>query len=363
MKILFACSGSGGHLFPALSVARTLKASGGQDDIVFISERNKVSVQILSGCEFKVFFLNEPNPGGLALQPKGSIIKLVLTLSKSLRLVKEIDPDVVVGFGGYASVIPVLVARLSGKRTIIHEQNVWFGKANKFLSFFADTIAVSFKQTLTHKRLGNTKRMVYTGLPLRSCLERHDRVQASHFFNIDPALFTILVLGGSAGSHAINRFFLEAIDNLPQKQGLQVIHICGFSDEDEVKSFYAKRPSLKARVFTFLNEMAFAYSCADLCLCRSGAATIYELGFFKLPAVLIPYPYAASHQRANARLLEEINAALVIEERYLQALFRQTLARLIKDRILLDKMHRNFPEDFMFDASRRLAEIIKKVTL
>ncbi len=361
MKVLFTASASGGHIFPALSVARELKKKSPQVKIFFLTEKNKISSQILSDCEFEVSWLELNSIGAFALQIRSSIIKLLLFCFPIISRVSKFSPDYIVGFGGYVSVIPIILGRLWGIKTIIHEQNVSLGKANCFLGGFADTIAVSFKATQAKRKSSAIgKKIIYTGLPLRESLRQNNRQEASRFFNFNPLVLTILVLGGSSGSRAINQGFIRSIENLDREEPFQVIHLSGREQEREIKSFYESQVNLSAKVIPFLPDMSLAYSAADLCICRSGAGTIYELSLFKMPAILIPYPYASAHQFENARFLEEAKAAIVLKENNLNYSLRENLSSILSDRKILQTMRGNFPPDLYFDGAQRLSEIILK---
>ncbi|MEW6171362.1 MAG: UDP-N-acetylglucosamine--N-acetylmuramyl-(pentapeptide) pyrophosphoryl-undecaprenol N-acetylglucosamine transferase [Candidatus Omnitrophota bacterium] len=361
MKVLFTASASGGHIFPALSVARLLKKKFPQAQILFLTEKNKVSSQILNGCEFEVFFLEFKSKGAFSLQVSSSIIKLLLFSLRIINILMKFSPDYIVGFGGYVSVIPIILGRFLGIRTLIHEQNVLMGKANYLLGAFAERIAVSFKVTQERIRSSKiTRKIIYTGLPLRESLKQNKREESSHFFNFNLLNKTILVLGGSSGSREINRAFIKSIASLSSIEKLQIIHISGFEDEGEVKLFYQNHPNLCAKVFPFLQDMSLAYSIADLCISRSGAATIYELSLFKIPAILIPYPYAKAHQFENARILGQMKAAIILREETINFSLEQNLRFLIYDKKILEELRNNFPTDLYFDGAKRLADIILK---
>jgi UDP-N-acetylglucosamine--N-acetylmuramyl-(pentapeptide) pyrophosphoryl-undecaprenol N-acetylglucosamine transferase len=209
-------------------------------------------------------------------------------------------------------------------KTIIHEQNVLPGRANKLLAKFVDRVAVSFSKTKEYLDISPDK-IVVTGNPLRQELRIIDKAEARRFFGFKDA-FTILVMGGSQGSHAINMAFLDCLANIPQAHTLQVIHICGGQDLQFLNDSYRKL-KLQVRVFSFLKEIQYAYSVADIVLCRAGATSIAELMRFKLPAIIIPYPYAYQHQRKNAEALEEIGSALIATD---DALKDKALLRLLQ---------------------------------
>lgn len=361
MKVLFTASASGGHIFPALSVARALKKKSPQVQILFLTEKNKVSSQILSNCEFDVFFLEQKSIGAFSLQINSSIIKLLLSSLRIISIVRKFAPDYIAGFGGYVSLIPVILGRLLGIKTLIHEQNVVLGRANRFLGGFADTMAVSFGVTKEKVKSSKiAKKIVYTGLPLRESLRQMNREEAKRFFNFDLSAKTILVLGGSSGSQAINKSFINSLEGLGNIEKLQIIHMAGLEDEQELKRFYQNKPNLCAKVFPFLEEMSLAYSIADLAISRSGAGTIYELCLFRIPAILIPYPYAKAHQFENARILKEAKAAIILKEETLSLSLQQNLRFLLSDKKILREMRNNFPSYLYFDGAKRLAEIILK---
>ncbi len=360
MKILFACSASGGHILPALGVARELKKINGQNQILILTEKNRISSDILTGCGFEIVFLQGKVPFNIRLPIVNSVMKLLMNSARIARILKEFRPEVIFGFGGYVSIVPVLLSRRLGARCIIHEQNVLMGKANRFLARFAEIVAVSFKETKDY--FANSKiarKIIYTGLPLRNDLKLMERNQAADFFKLDPKIFTILVLGGSSGSSKINRYFLNALDKLSLKNELQIVHIAGSKDESFVRDFYGQRPNLKARTFGFLKEMSFAFSLADISISRSGASTLYELSFFKLPSILIPYPYAAGHQFANARVLSDPGAAILLEEENVSEGLGATLSLFLTNKGKLAEMKNSFPQDLIFDAGKIIAGLIR----
>jgi UDP-N-acetylglucosamine--N-acetylmuramyl-(pentapeptide) pyrophosphoryl-undecaprenol N-acetylglucosamine transferase len=360
MKILFACSASGGHLIPALNTAGELIQKDTSAQVFILTEKNKISLEILKNTKFNIVFLDCRLPFNIGLSVLNSIVKLLITSLKTFNTIKNLKPDIIVGFGGYVSLMPVLIARMFHIRNIIHEQNVILGKANRFLANFSDTLAVSFSQTKDSCKNSRIKeRMVCTGLPLRSDLKRFDKAQAADFFKLSPKEFTVLVLGGSTGSRAINRLFLNCVDSVFKPNDAQIIHISGFGDELEVKSFYNKRQNQKARVFPFLKEMPVAFSLADVCVCRSGASTIYELTFFKLPAIIIPYPFAGGHQYENALVLNRVNSAILLEEKAAEFGLKQELSDLLHNQNKLLEMRNNFPSDLKFSGHETLAKLIR----
>jgi UDP-N-acetylglucosamine--N-acetylmuramyl-(pentapeptide) pyrophosphoryl-undecaprenol N-acetylglucosamine transferase len=196
------------------------------------------------------------------------------------------------------------------------------------LANFADKIALSFSQTRVYFKAHQNK-IVLTGNPLRKELIHIDKDTALDFFGFKQDRFTILVMGGSQGSHRINAAFLKAISTLSNRHNLQIIHLTGIKDYDWLRQAY-KDLDVEARLFSFLKEMHYAYSATDLAISRAGATTIAEMIFFGLPAIFIPYPYAYKHQTSNAQLLENKGVALIIEDK---ALDDNRLKEMIEDLI------------------------------
>jgi UDP-N-acetylglucosamine--N-acetylmuramyl-(pentapeptide) pyrophosphoryl-undecaprenol N-acetylglucosamine transferase len=202
-------------------------------------------------------------------------------------------------------------------KTLIHEQNVIPGKANRFLAKFCDKIAISFAETRKYLK-GYERKTVLTGNPMRRDLIRMDKAKALDFFGFKEDRLTLLVMGGSQASHRINTAFFKSLSELAADHKLQVIHLCGQKDFDSLDYGY-KDLRINYRLTPFLKEMQYAYSASDLAVCRAGATTVSELIFFKLPAVIVPYPFANAHQMANALVLEEKGCALIVEEALLDS--------------------------------------------
>ncbi|HTZ10883.1 MAG TPA: UDP-N-acetylglucosamine--N-acetylmuramyl-(pentapeptide) pyrophosphoryl-undecaprenol N-acetylglucosamine transferase, partial [Candidatus Margulisiibacteriota bacterium] len=231
---------------------------------------------------------------------------------QSLFILFEFRPDIVVGFGTLASVPMVFFAWLFRMKIIIHEQNVIPGKANRLMVKLADKIAISFPKTTEFLRREG-KKIVLTGNPLRQELKPLNKKAALDFFRLKEGRFTILVTGGSQGSHNINMAFFKTVVAMPDKNKLQVIHLSGAGDYAMLKESY-QDCGLDVRIMDFFQQMQYAYSASDLAICRSGAATISELVNFRLPAIIIPYPFAHRHQLANSALLSDAGSAIVLEE-------------------------------------------------
>lgn len=339
MKVLVVTGSSGGHIFPALSFIERLRAGVPEATIVLVLPRvNALGTRLPAGCSVKYIFMR-PFSGNLRRRVM-AVFDFLRGSLQSFLIVGALRPDTAVGFGSIASVPAMFFAWLFRARTIIHEQNVVPGKANRVLAWFADRIAVSFEDTRSYFAAYAGK-VSYTGNPVRSALKRIEPAQARVFFGLEPDDFTILVMGGSQGSASINRLVPEALRDAAAKFRFQVIHLCGKSDERSVAGAYCAL-GVKARVFGFFDRMEYAYSAADLCIGRAGATTLSELKFFHLPALLVPYPYAGAHQARNAAVLENAGCGLMIDEGVLAERLPAALGSLLADKGILARMRENF---------------------
>jgi UDP-N-acetylglucosamine--N-acetylmuramyl-(pentapeptide) pyrophosphoryl-undecaprenol N-acetylglucosamine transferase len=312
MRVLVVSGASGGHIFPALGFLDSLKEKAKFMESLLVLPRNCLENGIeISGYKVKYISITSI---GLRIDLKNifSIFRFFKATFESLFILFKFNPDIVVGFGSLASVPMLLLAWSCRIKTLIHEQNVIPGRANRFLAKFTDRIAVSFEETKKFLK-GYENKTVFSGNPIRRDLIRIDKFKALDFFGLKTDKSTLLVMGGSLASHRINIVFLKTLSGLTAKFKLQVVHLCGAKDFDLLNSGY-KDLGLNFRLLTFLKEMQYAYSASDLVVCRAGATTISELIFFKLPAVIVPYPYAGGHQIANAKILERKGCAVIIED-------------------------------------------------
>jgi UDP-N-acetylglucosamine--N-acetylmuramyl-(pentapeptide) pyrophosphoryl-undecaprenol N-acetylglucosamine transferase len=211
------------------------------------------------------------------------------------------------------------------------------------LSKLADRVAVSFSQTRGSLNIAG-ERIVLTGNPLRKGMERLDKKEGLDFFKFREGKFTILITGGSQGSHRLNAACFEALAAHPGKDNLQIIHICGTQDFSRLAAGYTAL-NLAYKLFDFFPQMQYAYSAADLVVCRAGATTIAELQRFRLPAMLIPYPFAYAHQLANAQVLEKLKTALIIPDQQLSPeILSAKFTEFLKDPQQLESMRQAYAQ-------------------
>ncbi|NLE67643.1 MAG: undecaprenyldiphospho-muramoylpentapeptide beta-N-acetylglucosaminyltransferase [Lentisphaerae bacterium] len=358
MKIAVACGGTGGHIFPGLATATTLKARG-HDVTLWLAGMDIEGTAVKEWDGPVRTVAAQGMPRGFAMfRMLRSAIKLGRAMFACARLMRAERPDALLAMGSYASVPPVLAARTLGVPVVLHEANVIPGRAVRFLSRFASVIGVAFDESRPH--LGR-RRVVQTGMPLRRALREAPPPAAPRA----GGRFTVLVMGGSRGASALNRHVTGALALLKaQGRDVAAIHLAGKADADEVRAAYALA-HVPAEVHTFLHDMAGAYARADIAICRAGSSTCAELCHCGVASILVPYPHATNdHQAANARVLERGGAAAVLLEGSLSA---DSLAGLVRDwqsdPERIERMRMAARRAMMPNADRRLAELVEQAAL
>ncbi|MBI5190096.1 MAG: UDP-N-acetylmuramate--L-alanine ligase [Nitrospirae bacterium] len=308
-RLVIAGGGTGGHLYPGIAVAREVEKSGG--DVMFIGTDNGIEARVLPREGFSLTTIRAGKFKGMGMLDKMRTIAMMPSgVNDSAKALYSFDPDAVLGVGGYASFPAIVAARLLGRPVVIQEQNAYPGLTNRLLGRFADKVALGFGEGGRFFPGGSA---VVTGNPIREELLTTDRDVSLKVFGLDEGRLTVLVFGGSAGAHRINTGVAASLTRLGQfRDRVQFIHQTGERDLEMVKVAYEAH-GFKAAVMPFIYDMAAAYACADLAVCRSGALTLAEITALGKPAILVPYPHAANdHQVVNARALEKAGAAMVV---------------------------------------------------
>ena len=360
-RILIACGASGGHIFPAVALGSSLKNKSKNIAMLFVGSRRYLDRRIFlrENLKFKSLSSNKlPYRLSFSLFVVGA--KFIFDVVKSIYIILNFAPHAIVGFGGYVSFPILMVGRMMGIPIIVHEQNVVPGRANILLFKFADKIAVSFEETMSSMPDSIRKKAVLTGNPIRKGMLKDNKALALQNFGFDKDKFTILAIGGSQGAHRLNRVFSESIVTMKEETRgkIQIIHIAGEKDREKVAAVY-NNFNVSNRVFSFIDSIDEAYSLADLVFTRSGAAALFELAFYAKPMVLVPYPYAMSHQRENALVFSRKGAAIYKEEKDLKAKeLSSFIAELISDREALKKMSESSRQLARPHAADALADVI-----
>jgi len=347
MRILVTGGGTGGHIYPALAIARGFQQRHPGAEILYVGTNRGLEADIVpkTGYPFRTITV-EGLERKVSLQLLTAGLKALRGIVETRNIVREFRPDVVVGTGGYVCGPVVLVAAWQGIPCLIHEQNAYPGITNKLLSRFVKKVAVTFADSEKYFPRGTPVKL--TGLPIRPEVMTAERERGLEKLGLDRDKFFLLVTGGSRGARSINRAMVQVHKRLSGREDVQVLHLTGQAGyEETVKLLEKEGISLfspgNITVKPYLYNMEDALAAADLIVCRAGATTLAEITARGIPSVLIPYPFAAeNHQEYNARSLENNGAAMVILDKDLTGDgLAQTVEALLQDRRRLQAMAAN----------------------
>jgi UDP-N-acetylglucosamine--N-acetylmuramyl-(pentapeptide) pyrophosphoryl-undecaprenol N-acetylglucosamine transferase len=326
MRCVIAGGGTGGHLFPGMAIAEAFVERERGNEVLFIGTARGIEARVLPGGRFPLRTIKVKPIQGKSLLEKGKAIwSLPMAISEAYSILKEFQPQLVLGVGGYASGPTLLAAFFLGMKRAIQEQNVMPGMTNRILKWFSQQIFVSFEEA---KKYFPDKKTIVTGNPIRKEFFASLKEGKREIKKRDR--FTLLIFGGSAGAHRINQAMMGALDQLQGiKSSLKIIHQTGKEDLDFVSKEYREK-GFDALVKPFIEDIATYYQISDLVICRSGASTVAELAVCGKAALLIPYPYAAhNHQFINAKKLVDLGAARMILDQELNGeMIAQTILHL-----------------------------------
>ncbi len=311
MRVIIAGGGTGGHLFPGIAIAMELIAKDPGSSILFVGTGNSFEKSTVGKAGFDHKSITAEGIKGRGfLKMMRSLFKIPIGMFESFKIIKDFNPHIVVGVGGYSAGPVILTAWLLGVKTALHEQNIIPGITNRILARFADRIYVSFEGTKLPAAFGKT---LVAGNPLRrEIIDAAKDAAKADIVTGKP--FTVLVIGGSQGAHSINIAIGEALTHIKAKEKYLFVHQTGASDEKIVAVYYAQY-GISCIVKPFFDDMAKRYVQADLIICRAGATTLAEVTAMGRGAIFIPFPFAADdHQVKNARALSDIGAAEIITE-------------------------------------------------
>ncbi|HEY8490769.1 MAG TPA: UDP-N-acetylglucosamine--N-acetylmuramyl-(pentapeptide) pyrophosphoryl-undecaprenol N-acetylglucosamine transferase [Dehalococcoidia bacterium] len=360
MQVVLTGGGTGGHVYPGLAVAGALRdATGGEVALVWIGTSGGAEAELAVRAHVPFHAVHAAGVRGRS--PVG-VARGVLTLAagtvQAWRLLARKRPDVVFATGGYASVPVAVAAWLRRTPLVVYLPDLEPGWAVRFLARLAARVAVTAEEAA--RRLPRHKTAV-TGYPVREGFGAVERAEARRRLGLDPELRTVLVSGATHGAHSINRAVANALPGLLELG--QVIHLCGRRDEPWLRELRERLPEeVRARylVFGYLTEMPLAMAAADLAVLRSGASVLGELPMAGLPAVLVPYPHAGAHQRANAAYLAGRGGAVVLDDADLERLL-PLVRELLADGARLEAMAAAMRALARPDAAQAIARIIQEV--
>lgn len=344
MRVVITGGGTGGHIYPGLAIAEALIARHPQTQILFLgSDGLEQRIVPEAGWPFRRV-IARPFPRRSMLQAPWALAVTGAGTLEALALLWRLRPQVVVATGGYVAAPVGAAAAVLRIPVVVQEQNLYPGATNRVLGRWARAVSVPHETVLAHFP-GNA---VVTGVPVRKGALDGDRQQGLRRFGLEESRFTMLVLGGSQGALSLNTAVVAMLSLLQESGQVQILHQTGTEHEGWVRrEIDGVTGPLRYVAVSYLTDVGDAYACADLVICRAGAGTLAEVTANGLPAIAVPYPFAAEgHQEANARLLEAAGAAMVVLDRDLSG-------RRLADLIAMLRAERSRLEGMAL-ASRRL---------
>ena len=342
IRVLLSGGGTGGHIFPAVAIAQEIQKRFPDAEFLFIGANGKMEMEKVPQAGFKIEGLNIAGfDRGNLLKNLGLPLKVILSLLKAKRIIKDFKPDFAIGTGGFASGPALYIAAKMGIPTFIQEQNSLPGKTNVFNAKKAKAVFTSYPDM--EKFFHGTK-TYFLGNPIRQNIitDLIDKDLAKEKLGLDKNKLTILSVGGSLGSRTLNNGWKDNLDKLKEKD-YQLIWQTGKLDYNDLKdneSIINYQSSIMLK--EFISDMALAYSAADVIVSRAGAIAISELAVAKKPVLLVPFPFAAEdHQTKNALTLVEKNAARMVKDSEMKDKFWNTLSEIFESENVRNEMSTN----------------------
>jgi UDP-N-acetylglucosamine--N-acetylmuramyl-(pentapeptide) pyrophosphoryl-undecaprenol N-acetylglucosamine transferase len=303
---LVMAGGTGGHIFPGLAVAEALRQRGWR--VHWLGAPDSMESQLVPPRGFPLETIAFGGVRGKGLKTLFLLpLKLLRAFWQSIRVVRRVRPDVVVGLGGYITFPAGMMSVLLGKPLVLHEQNSVAGMANKVLAGVADRVYSAFPQVI--------KKGEWVGNPLREAFLRQPGPEQRFAGRSGP--LKLLVVGGSLGAKALNEIVPQALSRIPAAQRPRVLHQSGARQVDELRANYAAA-GVQAELTPFIEDTATAYAEADLVICRAGASTVTEIAAVGAPALFVPFPFAVDdHQTTNAKFLVDSGGGWLVQQREL----------------------------------------------
>ena len=352
MSIVFACGGTGGHIFPALALAEELKVQG-ENEIIFIGVGKELEARLIPEEFERVSIPFFPVLG----KGIGGLIRVAfqfpLALYRALLLYRRIRPKVVLGFGGYPSFVPLLAAYLLRIPRALHEQNVHVGLANRALSLFAQVIFAPPGAD----GFWRSSNIVSSGNPVRAEIYRvspYQGLQAGRGLRI-------LVLGGSQGALRLSQAICDLVP-FWLEHSIELRHQTGKQHYEDIKARYEEQNFEQVCIFPFIDDILSSYQWADLVVCRAGAMTVAEVLTTCRPMILVPLSIAGGHQRANAEIASSLGAGLIVEDNSeLSSKLSEEIGKLLSQPEKLSEMSENARSKYLKDGTPLAKLVVERV--
>lgn len=358
LRILLSGGGTGGHIFPAIAIADEIRKRFPDAEFLFIGANGKMEMEKVPQAGYKIEGIDIAGiDRGNILSNLGLPFKILKSLSKSKKIIKNFAPDFAVGTGGFASGPALYEASKMGIPIFIQEQNAHAGVTNKILSKKAKAVFTAYPKVDGFP----AEKIKFLGNPIRENIVSgmQDTAQAKEKMGLDKDKLTILSVGGSLGSRTLNNAWKENIENLKEK-GYQLIWQTGKLDYKELSSNLQLPSSVHLK--EFIKDMELAYSAADIIVSRAGAIAISELAVAQKPVLLVPFPFAAEdHQTKNAMNLVEKNAARMVKDSEMQGKFWNTLSEICENENVRKEMSDNLKYFAKPNAAKEIVDEIFNV--
>lgn len=355
LKIIVSGGGTGGHIFPAIAIANAMKALRPDTEFLFVGAEGKMEMEKVPAAGYKIEGLWISGfQRKLTLSNLAFPFKLISSIMKAKKLIREFKADATIGTGGFASGPMLQVAAGKGIVTLIQEQNSYPGITNKILSKKVDKICVAYNGM---EKYFPKEKIILTGNPVRQDILNLEgkRDRGAEFFGIDKNKKTILVIGGSLGARTINESIATCIESFAEND-IQLIWQTGKGYFETAKASTKNYESKGIKSFDFIQKMDYAYAVADMVISRAGASSISELCLVKKPCILIPSPNVAEdHQTKNAMALVTYNAALLIKDIEARIKLKEEALKLMKDEALCAKLSDNISKMAFKDSAQVIA--------
>jgi len=359
INIILSGGGTGGHIYPAVSIANELKAKYPNANFLFVGAKDRMEMEKVpqAGYNIKGLWISGIQRS-LTLKNLSFPFKLISSLWNAYKIIKKFKPTVVIGTGGFASGPTLYMANKKGVKTLIQEQNSYPGITNKLLAKKADKICVAYDGL---NRFFPSEKIVKTGNPVRQDLLEVEakREEALKYFNLKSDKKTLVVIGGSVGARAVNNLIEKQLNWLVSNN-VQVIWQTGKLYYDEFKK-YDDIEGVQTRAF--LNRMDLTYAAADILISRAGASSISELCIVGKPVIFIPSPNVAEdHQTKNALAVVDKNAALLLKESELNV-FQKMFSELLNNEELQQTLSENIKKQALPNATEDIVKEIEKLMI
>ena len=356
MRAIVCGGGTGGHIYPALAIINKIKEEEPNSDILYIGTHNRMEKDIIPKNNINYFGLRMYGlKRSLSLSNIKTAYYYLEALKKVKKVIKDFNPDIVIGVGGYVTAPVIQTAKKLGYKTLIHEQNSIPGLSNRHLEKYADKIAVSFESSKTYFK--NQDKIVYTGNPCGENAIKSKKVDKKEL-NLTPNKKLVLIVMGSLGSLKVNEKITKMLPMFNERD-YEVLFITGKDYYEEIKE-HVKCPS-NVKIVPYIDNLSSVMKATDLMVSRAGASTMSEIMSLEIPTIFVPSPYVTdNHQFKNANDLVEKGAALLVEEKDLDGdKLVRTIDNVLRDRLKYNKLKENLKGIGSKNSSGKIYKILK----